>query len=634
MLSYFRTREEGERRMGKAVTDVALNQKLEQFVRETAQNSADAAVDDKTPHLIYRYVRLEGKKLEDFLEAIDWKNLEPHLEAVAADDDEIGVQDMLDRVDRGSLPLLVVEDRNAEGLSGEEFSMETNYASLLQDFGSSTKDEDEGGVHGVGASVLWGFSAFKTALFLTNPASWDDEESPRLVGRIDLPYHECKDEEGEKKEWQGDGWLGTEDDQDRRAVSIRGDSAADLAANGLHLDSADQRSESPGTTAVVVGFREPSRSRRSPSKVIQRIGELAARYYWPLMIEGGLNVSIEGPDDDEPRQVDPREVESLVPFIKAYEERDSADAELDEAPDVAAETVPVKVPHDEDGSSVTDGEVTLAVRTADDEYDTFKNRIAMFRGARHVVKYRQYGYTARTAGQEFHGLLVAGRARYPFDVADEDISDPDATIEDFLRKAEPEAHDTWEEEVSKLEGNYPGGNDEIRELIEERVPSTLEELLIDAGSDDTESMESVGSQFPYFSGGPNRSSTPGGGGGGSSVVEEITRNLTRPDDHYECTGTIKLAETPSDRWTFEIGIGVVDAGGNQFDTVPVDSVTAEAVDSADDVDDTDNTVEVPEGIDTVEYEIKSASTDDMTSIGDGKARLSFEIDATFEEDES
>jgi len=617
--------------MGKAVTDVALDRKLEQFVRETAQNSADAALEGKTPHLVYRYVQLEGDELGDFLEAIDWDNLRPHLEAVAEEDDEIGVQSMLDRIDRGKLPLLVVEDHNAEGLGGEEFSKETNYASLLQDFGSSTKDEDEGGVHGVGASVLWGFSAFKTSLFFTNPAEWSDGKSPRLVGRIDLPYHECADKEGNQQEWQGDGWIGAEDDQDRRAVSITGEEATEIATNQLHVEAADERSESPGTTAVVVGFREPSRSRRSPAKVVKRIGELAARYYWPLIVEDGLKVSVEGPNDDEPEEVHPEEVDWLTPFIEAYNQREDADDELGEAPDVAARDVPVTIPHD--GDQTTDGEVMLAIRSEGGDYDKFKNQVAMFRGARHVVKYRQYGYTARTAGQEFHGLLLAGRARYSSDADGDDIVESDAIVEDFFRKAEPEAHDTWEQEVSKLENNYPGGHEEITTLIEDRVPSTLEDVLIDAGTDETESMESVGGQFPYFSGGPSRGATKRNTpGGGSSVVKNVSRKLSHPGDRYECRGTIELAGQPADPWEFEIEIGVVDAGGNQFDTVNLDDVSAHAADGSGEVDDSDTRVVVDEDVSSVEYELSSESTRDLTSIGDGKARLNFEIDAELEDD--
>lgn len=201
LQTYFQKRQEGERRLWTTPTDVALNQQLEQFVRETAQNSADESKDGKTPELIYRFSQLEGSELDDFLDAVNWDDcLQGHLEAVAEDDDEIGVQKMVNRVDRGTLPLLMVEDRYTTGLIGDEFSEGTHYSSLVQDFGRSTKDEDQGGVHGVGASVLWGFSGFKTALFLTTPTGWSDDETPRFVGRIDLPFHEY-----DGQEWHGDG---------------------------------------------------------------------------------------------------------------------------------------------------------------------------------------------------------------------------------------------------------------------------------------------------------------------------------------------------------------------------------------------------------------------------------------------
>lgn len=629
MDAYFRTRAEGERRMGKAVTDVALNQKLEQFVRETAQNSADAATDGHTPHLVYRYETLDGDELDNFLDAIDWPELKPHLEAVAEDDDEIGVQSMLDRVDDGdgTLPLLVVEDRNATGLEGDEFSKETNYASLLQDFGSSTKDDDEGGVHGVGASVLWGFSGFKTTLFYSNPDAWDDADAPRLVGRIDLPYHESSG-----KEWQGDGWIGKQSSTDRRNVSYTGDTAAQIAADELHVPAATTRTDTPGTTAVVVGFREPSRSHRSPSAVVDRIGELAAKYYWPLMTEDGLTVSVQGPSDSTPREVDPQDIDWLTPYIEAYEARLDADDELEEAPDIATTPLDVAVPN-EDASS-TDGSVSLVVRTSDGTYEKYRNRIAMFRGARHVVKYRQYGYTARAAGQEFHGLLVGGRARYPPNTDEDDIDDADLVVEDFLRKAEPKAHDTWEEEVSKLERAYPGGHDEIVALVENRIPNTLQELLVDAGGDDSESLTSAGSQFPYFSGGPSTGSTPSTGGGGSrsSVVDSLTRNLARPDDRYECSGRVELDGQPSEDWTIDVGIGLVDAGGNEFDTVDVDSVTATDPDGSWSTTERAGTVTIPDTVSTIEYELESRRIDGGSG-GDGLARMHFVIDATVEADQ-
>lgn len=624
MDTYFRTHEEGERRMGKAVTDIALEKKLEHFVRETAQNSADAAVDGGTPHLIYRYAEIEDR-LSDFLEAIGWSSLREHYAAVAEDDDEIGIQKMLDRIDDGSLPILIVEDRNAEGLTGEEFSKETNYASLLQDFGSSTKDKDEGGVHGVGASVLWGFSGLKTALFFSNPHGWSEEQSPRFVGRIDLPYHESG-----RQEWQGDGWLGRQNGSDQRATSIFGDDALEIVGEELDFSFAGDRLDSTGTTAIVLGFREPNRSRRSPAKVIDRIREMTAKYYWPLMSEGGLKISVQGPDDEDPKEVSPKSVDWLVPFIEAYERRESVDGEIGDAPDFGGTTVPVQVPSNEEEGSGTEGEVDTVIRTSDGEYDKFDNRVAMFRGARHVVKYRQYTYLSQRTGQSFRGLLIAGKARHPFGTEDDDLPESDRVVEDFFRKAEPEAHNTWEDEVGKLENRYPGGHQEIDELISERVPDKITGMLVGAGEGGTQSLDSVGKQFPYFRGGPRRPGGGGGGGGGGSsqVVDRVTRDLDDDGNGYECSGSLKLAGTPVEEWSFEIELATVDAAENQLEAL--ESEMLEVVADGETLESSDGAVTIPEETEEIEY--RQVSGPRSESDGRGKVRVKINVDAELEGD--
>jgi len=624
--TYFGERKEGERRMWTAPTDIALDQQLEQFVRETAQNSADEGKDDETPELVYRFMQLQDSELDDFLDAVEWGRLKDHLSAVAEDDDEIGVQKMLDRVDDGDgvLPLLLVEDRHTSGLTGDEFSEETRYSSLVQDFGHSTKEEDQGGVHGVGASVLWGFSGFKTAFFHTTPVGWDDD-IPRLVGRIDLPYHECNGQE-----WHGDGWIGAAGPPNRRAISINGKVAEDTAANPLHLDKERSRGDETGTTAVVVGFREPNRSRRSPSALVDRIGTLTARYYWPLLLESGLDVSVQAPSDETPEQIQPRNVDELAPFIEAYDERNVADDSLDDAPDIAAVDIPFEVPPEKDSDLSTDGEVTLVVRTHDGDHSKHKNHVGLFRGARHVVKYRKYGHVARAVGQEFHGLLLAGRARHPPDAEDDDIPDSDKVIEDFFRSAEPRAHDTWEAEISKLQNNYPDGHTAIEALLKDDVPQRLTELLTEAGGDEDDMLESVGGQFPYFSGGPSRGRDRNGGGGGSRTVRRVQTELSHVGEQYRAKGHLELAETPTEAWTFGVTkIEVVDGSHSPIAEVDVDTLDGTSVDQSTPLKTASTnpaTVTVPAGEDEITFELTSGSTANINEVGEGQARLNYTVE--------
>ncbi len=624
--TYFETYGSGERRMYKAPTDVALDRRLEQFVRETAQNSADEAAGDAAPELLYRYTQLEGDNLEDFLNAIKWEDkFRGHLEAVAEDDDEIGVEKMIDRVDEGTLPVLMVEDYRTSGLTGDEFSEKTRYSTLVQDFGQSTKEADQGGVHGVGASVLWGFSGFKTALFLTNPVEWDEDDVPRLVGRVDLPYHEYDGEE-----WHGGGWIGREGPSGKRAVSIEGDAAAELAAANLHIDEGRTRSDETGTSVAVVGFREPSIGYRSPNKVIGRISDLTSRYYWPLLLEGGLEVGVQRPSDTGPNEVDPHDNVGIAAFIEAYEGWDEADDTLGEAPDIASVDIPVEVPPREGEGDPTEGEVTLVVRAHDDgDGDIHRNHLALFRGARHVVKYRQYGHIARSVGQEFHGLLLAGKARCEFGASDSEISDADQAVEDFFRVAEPKAHDTWEDESSKLQNNFPGGHEEIERLFQDAIPTALRELLTEAGSDEKDMLEDVGRQFPYFSGGPGGGPGSGGGGGGSRTIESVRPQLSHIGGRYTGQGTLDLTEAPTEEWILSIGIEVVDASHRPIEEVQVEEIGGRIPGSAttlNEVTSGEPGLKVPDGEDTVEFELTSIPTDDIDAVGEGQARLNFTIE--------
>lgn len=625
--TYFNEREEGERRIGTALTDIALDKKLEQFVRETAQNSADETVSSGNPELCYRFDRLEDDRLDDFLEAINWdSNFKGHLKAVAEDDDEIGVQSMLDRVDDGDgqLPLLMVEDRNTTGLTGGEFSDGTNYVSLVEDFGRSTKEESEGGVHGVGASVLWGFSGFKTTMFLTTPNGWSDSRVPRLVGRIDLPFHEW-----DGQDWHGDGWIGGSDPQNRRAVSLEGDEAEDVGAEDLHIDDSRTRADATGTTAVVVGFREPSRSRRSPGKVIKRIEELAIRYYWPLILEEGIDISVEAPGDPASRTADPRNASQLDAFIEAYEKRDEADDSLESAPDVAAIDVPITIPPREGEGQATEAEIKIVVRSFENRPENIPNKMALFRGARHVVRYRPYDHVARSTGQHFQAILLAGRAKYPLGVDEQDVDDEDLLVEDFFRSAEPKAHDTWEKGVSKLEQKYPGGRDSINELFGDTIPTRLSKLLTQAGAGEGEMLGDVGRKFPYFSGGPNRGRDRAHGGGGSRTIDHVDPKLSHINDLYHASGTLELVKEFDNDWGLTLEFAVLDSSNNEIETVELDSISG--------VDPSTGSkyqtmrggtmVRVPADKETVEFVAESVSTADIDAVGEGRTRLNFTIES-------
>jgi len=601
---------------GQPQTDFALDSVLETLPRELIQNTYDARQDGEVPHINFFFERLRaGEGLEEFQRAIDWDELEPHLEAVAEHDEKLGVQKVLDQIRDGELYLLGVEDLNAVGLEGSEDSRGTKYASLVKDFAYSPKKEG-GGIHGVGASVLWAFSGFKLVLFHSVP---EGEVEPKLVGRLDLPDHEVGGQE-----YKGGGWLGVDDGTHDRMVALR--DFPDELAKTLHLD----REDGNGTTALVVGFREPTRRTRSPGAIVEKLYQAAAMYYWPLIVDDCIEVTVQSPSDTSPQIVEPGTVDRVSPYVEAYESWRNPDDEFGEPGSVAVEEVDFTVPPTDTDPART-GTLALVVRLADDEtdLDKYRNDVAMFRGARHVVKYRSYGAASRTTGRDFHALLMAGGAKHTAGLAAADIpDDTDRAIEAFFRDAEPEAHDTWEKPTQKLAQTYDDDNpsQRINSFLKSDIKSTLQRMLGRAQTDSNERVDTLGEEFPFFED-DYRGGRPGPGPGpdpGPSPFEEMWVEGMY-DRAHEYEGGLILKSPPGNSWTLTLSIDEVDGSNRTIDQIDIeDWDSPQMIDSH--ADDGAVTLKFDSGTTKVDFNLTSVPVGD--EILAGQTRVAFDYDLT------
>jgi len=603
--------------VGLPQTDFALDSVLETLPRELIQNTYDAREDGEVPQINFFFECLrEGEGLEEFKQAIDWDELEPHLEAVAEDDEKLGVQKVLDQIHDGELHILGVEDYNAVGLEGDEDSRGTNYASLVKDFADSTKKEG-GGVHGVGASVLWAFSGFKLVLFHSLP---EEENEPKLVGRLDLPDHEVGGQE-----YKGGGWLGVDDGTHDRMVALH--DVPDKLANTLHLD----RAGGYGTTALIVGFREPTRRTRSPEEIVEGLYEAAAMYYWPLIVDDGIEVTVQGPSDASPQTVEPETVNRVAPYLKAYASWEDPDDEFGEPGSVAVEEVNFTVPPTETAPAQT-GTLTLVVRLADDEtdLDKYRNDVAMFRGAGHIVKYRNYGSASRTTGQDFHALLIAGGAKHTAGLATADIPDEaDQAIESFFRDAEPEAHNTWEKPTQKLAQTYDDDNpsQRITSFLKSDVKTALQRILGGAQTKTDDRVDTLGEEFPFFEDDHGKTGPPGPGPGPgprSYPFDEVWVEGMYDGAHkYE--GGLTLDSSPSNSWSLTLSIDEVDGSNRTIDQIDIsDWDSPQKIDSY--TDDGAVTFEFDSSTTQVEFKLTSDPVSDEVLAG--QTRVAFDYDLT------
>lgn len=574
----------GAPRYGDDPTKHAVDHDTESFVREVLQNANDQRRSrDTRVEVTFRIVALSGADLEDFLQTLGWEDtLRDRIDAVAESGRGRGYERFLSRLegDDPELRLVVVEDRNTTGLNGS-WDEDSNYSALVRDeLYSSKRDDTAGGSYGLGKSVLWTFSGASTVVFNSHPedAEGDGGQTPRLIARTKLPTHRL-DPDG--PEYQGAGWLcrleRTEDGP--RPNAVRGEPASRLV-EGLHVS----RAPGTGTSAMVVGFRDPTRDTRpSVVELADEFVEATVRYFWPALYADDLHVEVETPQ--EARTVTVDDVPSVRPFVECHAARYGGEGSLDAPGDVAGLDLGVDLPPRADGEPTPDGPVRLAARLASPaDDDTHLNEVALFRGTGMVVKYYDQSRVA-FSDRDFFGTLACGTAR-----PEGEPTDADREVDRFLRFAEPPEHDDWVS-TENLRNEYQRGFRTSLDDTFERVRHGLRQLVA-RQNDGGALSDEVLKKFPIHGDGRRRTTTP-------TTLFELDGEATFDSGRWTFTGNATpVVEDPGD-WTAEVSLTRLGEDGAGRERVPVDYVNS-----------TGATTEVEDGVCRI--------------VGDGPGRVTFQ----------
>lgn len=548
----------GAPRYGDDPTKHAVDHDTEAFVREVLQNANDQGLDNDDPvEVTFRFVTLSGDEKGSFLESLGWDDsLGSRIQSVAQSERGRQYGEVLNRVNNpeAEVRLLVVEDRNTTGLTGD-WDEDSNYAALVRDeLYSSKQDDTAGGSYGLGKSVLWTFSGTSTVVFnsfLNHGPSADD--SPRLVARSKLPTHEIPDDD---TTYQGAGWLcrPTDTEDGVRPESIWGTEASDFAED-LHVT----RPSVSGTSAMVVEYRDPTRDERPDlDELAQEFVEASVKYFWPAIDRGDLEVTVE--TGEETIEADVDSVPAIRPFVECYSSRFSEDDSLENPGDVAGLDIPIQVPPRADGTETLDGTVRLSARLASPaDDDTYLNSVALFRGAGMVVKYYDQSRVAY-GDRNFHGVLAAGEAR-----PDGPVTDSDREADRFLRFSEPPEHDEWES-TENLREQYQQG---FRLALDEMFGTMrdgLRHLISKKASSDTLS-DNVLDRFPIHGTGSPRSTTTQ-----PAPAFDIDSSSGYDDDRWSFSGQVEVMLEDFEKWTAEVSLTQVGEDGSRQEEIPVEEV--------------------------------------------------------------
>lgn len=590
-------------------TKYALDKEISIFTREVLQNANDQGPEDDGPvEVTFRLTPLSGDDLDQFKEAIDWDTLHGHLETVADMDKGGGYRRYLNRIEEeDDLLLLTVEDRNTTGLIGSDDDESSNFRALVRDvlFSSKPDDGTSGGSYGLGKAVLWAFSGVSTVIFNSQLADDPEEyESPRLIARTRLPTH--RSEDGDTI-YQGPGWFGHFDsDDDEIPRSIWNGEAEDLA-EALHID----RPDASGTSATVVGFRDPTAEEQpSVDDLADDILEASVKYFWPAIHFGDLEVSVETPDGV--READIDEVPAVHPFVKCVDERFDADDDLDDPGDVAKKEIPVEMPDEYDGRPTEDGSVSLSVRLAGpDDDEELVNKVAFFRGAGMVVRYWDRDRVV-LGDRDFYAALVCGRARA---WGNGEPTEADEDIEKFLRAAEPPEHDKWTSTENLKDGYKLGGPTTVDGLHDD-VTESLRKLVQQSRSRGKLGPKRLAKRFPIGHGSSRRSDSPTMG----RVIDgDTTVGFDNDTDRWEFSGYLEPTVDDHRGWSATVSLRRMAEDGPTEDFIPVVSIQPDDLSVTHGTSDGKGSLEADETVDGIRFEGYSE-----TDPREGETRLEVE----------
>ncbi|MEU8762119.1 helix-turn-helix transcriptional regulator [Streptomyces sp. NPDC048659] len=442
---------DGGREYGNAAA-FAFDADLSVLAREATQNSLDERLDPTAPVRV-RYVlhELTGEHLDAFLDALRWDDLRPHYAAAAGGGQKVSrsLQAALDDLDeQRSLLLLRVDDYNAAGLTGPEYE-DGRYAAVVRRQLDSHKQAGgrAGGSYGLGKATLWATS--RLGLVLVNSTLSEPHEGRverRVVGRLDLPWHEL---DGDA--YAGPAWFGeAESDPDHKGVS-RSWWADEEETRALHLD---RRSTAAGTSFLIVGAHDASGDAETLQEMHDKIVRSLAEGFWASMIGGKSagalmeasvttfrNGHVLIPEERvEPHAHHP----ALGRAFQAYLDGETVQ-ELTAADQVAMVEVPLVVSPLK-GRARGKGREHRAILllTSAGDHDERHSRVVCMRGNRMTItEQRPRELPLGTA--PFQAVLLAGFATGR---EGEDVE----LAESFLRASEPPEHDRWDrtEELTTL----------------------------------------------------------------------------------------------------------------------------------------------------------------------------------------
>jgi hypothetical protein len=454
--------------------------RLEILARENEQNIVDHPADPTKPsECTYEVRTLTGTDKDDFYSNLQMNDFTPHLKgAIAPPIAALPSATNLNADLTEDLNLLIIRHDNGVGLLGGEFMDEEtdkrNFEALVKSYGLNEKGPDGGGgSHGVGKNVYWQWSKHGMVLFYSSMNEpYDDKgefcaagkgstcgHTRRFIGtgRVKVA-HKVGD-----TTYMPYGLLGIKVEHGGVDASVSlYDDFADNMATELGLKVRD--AANPGTTIVIVGFRDPLDPTKDMVKeAMEAVGlQMSSEKSWfPAKLSGALEVSYV----DSSGLIDwtPQGGKSyrLLEWLEKGLDEEAGNKETvvhgkPKCPTTLKRVeldleIPTHYPKNTTGG-ILHSKAVLALMIVDDEEFTGDNpelgvdewgNTACIRHSGMVVTYKPF---IQRPSKYYRAVLLVGNSVARFDKKSRTSLDPLAQTlaEEMMKFSEPAVHDDWQ----------------------------------------------------------------------------------------------------------------------------------------------------------------------------------------------
>lgn len=438
---------------------------FEIFVREVLQNSLDAAQNTNGQSQKVT-VRFKLHKIHQppakqrFLDAIGWPVLKPRV--LAANRVRLNRQEPAEfgdpeKLERDDISVLEISEASTIGLVGPEAVLNEQderwwpgqpkaYIALARDDARREKQGiGSGGTYGLGKAVLWAASEIQTVFFFSRLSTGWEDTLLRAAGQSRLGPHFIGN-----AAFRGLGYGG--DMHDRWCRPLRNQKAQEFASK-VGIGSRSDPTET-GTTIVIPFWDQPDSDVEDRVQTHVLVARYAARYFWPAIVDGRLEVIAENPTGT----TENASVHLLhyQPFIELYRRvKQGTQSPRDAVVEDISIRVPQGPPPRNDQAATTFVRAALCEVTRDEEVrEDFKRKVACIRGQGMVVGYTRM--TGHTQVKPFVGLALGGRAI--------DVRPVGIRGDVLLGFSEYVTHTRWDEKSASLR-HWPQAKPVVRELL-------------------------------------------------------------------------------------------------------------------------------------------------------------------------